>query len=74
MAKGKPIAVKLPTDFVINMAKDVKVLEGNNVVGYIEGKSKKDEYIVVSAHYDHLGKEVMKYSMALTIMLQVLVP
>lgn len=56
LAKGKPIAVKLPTDFVINMAKDVKVLEGNNVVGYIEGKSKKDEYIVVSAHYDHLGK------------------
>lgn len=56
MAKGKPAMVKLPTDFVINMAKDVKILEGNNVIGYIEGKSKKDEYIVVSAHYDHLGK------------------
>lgn len=56
LAKGKPVMVKLPTDFVINMAKDVKILEGNNVVGYIEGKSKKDEYIIVSAHYDHLGK------------------
>lgn len=26
-----------------------------NVIGVVEGKSKKDEYVVVSAHYDHLG-------------------
>ncbi|WP_271406556.1 M20/M25/M40 family metallo-hydrolase [Tenacibaculum soleae] len=26
-----------------------------NVIGILEGKSKKDEYVVVSAHYDHLG-------------------
>ena len=26
-----------------------------NVVGIIPGKSKKDEYVVFSAHYDHLG-------------------
>ncbi|WNW02960.1 M20/M25/M40 family metallo-hydrolase [Tenacibaculum sp. HL-MS23] len=26
-----------------------------NVIGVLEGKSKKDEYVVVSAHYDHLG-------------------
>lgn len=26
-----------------------------NVIGVLEGKSRKDEYIVVSAHYDHLG-------------------
>lgn len=26
-----------------------------NVVGVLEGKSKKDEYVVVSGHYDHLG-------------------
>jgi Zn-dependent M28 family amino/carboxypeptidase len=26
-----------------------------NVIGVIEGKSKKDEFIVISAHYDHLG-------------------
>lgn len=56
IAKGKPSNVKLETDFIINMAKEVKVLEGNNIIGYIEGKTKKDEYIIVSAHYDHLGK------------------
>ena len=26
-----------------------------NLIGYLEGKSKKDELIVISAHYDHLG-------------------
>jgi len=26
-----------------------------NVIGVLEGKSKKDEYVLVSAHYDHLG-------------------
>jgi Zn-dependent M28 family amino/carboxypeptidase len=26
-----------------------------NVVGYLEGKSKKDEFVLISAHYDHLG-------------------
>ena len=26
-----------------------------NVIGYIEGKSKKEEFVVISAHYDHLG-------------------
>jgi len=26
-----------------------------NIIGVLEGKSKKDEYVVISAHYDHLG-------------------
>ncbi len=26
-----------------------------NIIGVLEGRSKKDEYVVVSAHYDHLG-------------------
>jgi Zn-dependent M28 family amino/carboxypeptidase len=26
-----------------------------NVIGLLEGKSKKEEYVVISAHYDHLG-------------------
>lgn len=26
-----------------------------NLIGVLEGKSRKDEYVVVSAHYDHLG-------------------
>lgn len=30
---------------------DIKLF---NVIGVLEGKSKKDEYVIVSAHYDHL--------------------
>ncbi|QTD37062.1 M20/M25/M40 family metallo-hydrolase [Polaribacter batillariae] len=26
-----------------------------NIIGVLEGKSKKNEYVIVSAHYDHLG-------------------
>jgi hypothetical protein len=32
-----------------------KELELFNVIGYLPGKSKKDELVVFSAHYDHLG-------------------
>ncbi|MEJ7862804.1 MAG: M28 family peptidase, partial [Pyrinomonadaceae bacterium] len=28
---------------------------GVNVIGYIKGKKNKDQYIVVTAHYDHVG-------------------
>jgi hypothetical protein len=26
-----------------------------NILGVLEGKTKKDEYVIISAHYDHLG-------------------
>jgi len=32
-----------------------KGLKMFNVIGVLEGKSKKNEFVVVSAHYDHLG-------------------
>ena len=28
----------------------------NNVMGLIEGTDKKDEYVIITAHYDHVGK------------------
>lgn len=56
MAKGKPAAVALPAIAGINQAKDMKLIEGKNVVGYIRGKTKPEEYVVISAHYDHLGR------------------
>lgn len=31
-------------------------VESSNVVGYLEGSDKKDEYVFITAHYDHLGK------------------
>ncbi|HEX8549051.1 MAG TPA: M28 family peptidase [Cytophagaceae bacterium] len=29
--------------------------EAKNIIGYIEGKNKPDSFVVISAHYDHLG-------------------
>ena len=34
------------------IARDIEMF---NIIGVLEGKSRKDEYVVVSAHYDHLG-------------------
>ena len=32
-----------------------KEITSSNIIGVLEGKSKKDEYVIISAHYDHLG-------------------
>lgn len=50
--------VKLKTDFRMAFEKNQKVLEGQNVLGYVEGKDPKlkDELVVVTGHYDHLGR------------------
>ncbi|HEX8921370.1 MAG TPA: M28 family peptidase, partial [Pyrinomonadaceae bacterium] len=34
---------------------DGEQVRGMNVVGYIKGKSNSNRYVVVTAHYDHLG-------------------
>ncbi|MEQ9413869.1 MAG: M28 family peptidase, partial [Cyclobacteriaceae bacterium] len=36
---------------------EVKQVNSENVLGYLEGSDKKDELIVVTSHYDHIGKE-----------------
>lgn len=35
---------------------EVKKQTSCNIIGMIEGTTKKDEYLIVTAHYDHLGK------------------
>ena len=32
-----------------------KEIQASNIIGVLEGNSKKDEYVIISAHYDHLG-------------------
>ncbi|HET8859838.1 M28 family peptidase [Marivirga sp.] len=34
---------------------NTKIMETENVLGYLEGTEKKDELIVITAHYDHVG-------------------
>lgn len=46
---------EMPTTFNINAAHQITEQKMANVVAVIPGKSKKEEYVVFSGHYDHLG-------------------
>ena len=56
--KGKPRSVNIPCSLRLIQKKSIKTLQGKNVLGYIEGSDPKlkDELIVVTAHYDHIGR------------------
>ena len=57
--RGKAKNISLPAKLILNQGKDERKLIGRNVLGYIEGSDPelKKEIVVVSAHYDHLGKQ-----------------
>jgi Zn-dependent M28 family amino/carboxypeptidase len=49
------LANEAPTTFSINATHVIIEKHLKNVVGILPGKSKKDEYVIFSGHYDHLG-------------------
>ncbi|MEO6915960.1 MAG: M20/M25/M40 family metallo-hydrolase [Chitinophagaceae bacterium] len=49
------VAAKASPVFDITIKQDVVAQKLANVVGIIPGKSKKNEYVIFSGHYDHLG-------------------
>lgn len=40
----------------LNYSKITKTTQVSNVLALLEGTDKKDEYVVITAHYDHIGK------------------
>lgn len=42
-------------DFIINAKNEITQSQATNVIGVLPGKSKKNEFVIFSAHYDHLG-------------------
>ena len=46
---------ELPKNFTINAKHEIKEQKLANVVGILPGKSRKDEYVIFSGHYDHIG-------------------
>ena len=44
-----------PTTFSVEANHEITNSVLNNVVGILPGKSKKDEFVIFSGHYDHLG-------------------
>ena len=65
-AAWKDISEKAKTEklssavFAVNArleyVKKIQTLSSTNVLGTLEGTDKKDEWLVITAHYDHLGK------------------
>jgi len=44
-----------PKEFTIKAEHTIEETPYKNVVGILPGKSKKNEYVIFSAHYDHIG-------------------
>jgi hypothetical protein len=55
--KGKSKPVSVATNLKITQKHKKRFVDGLNVVGVIEGSDLKDEYILITAHYDHIGKK-----------------
>ena len=51
----KPVPLNAKVSF--HLKNTIREIESKNVIGKLEGGSKKDEYIVYTAHWDHLGRD-----------------
>jgi hypothetical protein len=56
----KPYNIETKTGVTITIKNDIKKVGSENVLGYLEGSDLKDQLIVITAHYDHLGMESKK--------------
>ena len=54
-ATKKPLAKFKPSRIVYKVSVETKVVKSENMLGYMEGTDKKNELIVISAHFDHIG-------------------
>ncbi len=44
-------------DITYKLTSEIATVESENVLGFLEGTDRKDEVLVISAHYDHIGKK-----------------
>lgn len=56
MKAGNPVAKTYTANVAVEFMKLVTELQSTNVIGFLEGTDKKDEYVFITAHYDHIGK------------------
>lgn len=45
-----------PAEVNMSFSKTILTTQASNVLGLLEGTDKKDEYVVITSHYDHVGK------------------
>ena len=55
--KFSPLSKFYPFPLTIKVEKSLNTLKSDNVLGMISGSDRSDEYIFVTAHYDHLGRK-----------------
>lgn len=48
-------ATTYSSEIELSYTKVTATTQASNVLGFLEGTDKKDEYIILTAHYDHLG-------------------
>lgn len=54
---GSPEHKTYHSNIWISLLKETNALQSTDVLGYLEGTDLKDQLLVISAHYDHLGKK-----------------
>lgn len=53
--KTKSLPKLKPGKLSFQVTMDVKTVNTENILGYLEGSDKKDELVIITAHYDHIG-------------------
>jgi Zn-dependent M28 family amino/carboxypeptidase len=56
MKNGNPQPKSYQAEVKLDFKKNMSELQSTNVIGFLEGSDKKDEFVFITAHYDHLGK------------------
>ena len=51
----RPVALNAKASFEVKI--DVRKIQSRNVVAKLEGRTKPDEYVIYSSHWDHLGRD-----------------
>ena len=51
----KPVTLKSKASF--HLSNTIREIQSKNVIAKLEGSEKKDEYVIYSAHWDHLGRD-----------------
>jgi len=54
-SKKKSLKKVKPTSISYKATTDIKTVRTENVLGLLEGTDKKDELLIISAHFDHVG-------------------
>jgi hypothetical protein len=55
--KGKSNNFSIAVDAKLNIKRNTERITSENVLAYVEGTDLKDELLVITGHYDHIGRD-----------------